>query len=79
MADEEMRRDQIDELRELLWAAALKNVCPKCGVDIDARCENLTERKHGRKKETRWPHPGRVPEPVRVEIYETLNLTAPDL
>jgi len=77
MADAEMRQEQIEQLRDMLWAEALKRVCPKCGVNINERCENLNERKHGRKKETRWPHEERVPAPVRIEIHETLGLDPP--
>lgn len=78
MADRQQRQEIFDKLIERLWEEALKQVCPKCGVDIGVRCANLTERKKDKYVATKWPHEGRVPGPIRVEIYTTLNLTPPE-
>jgi hypothetical protein len=77
MADEEMRREQVEQLRDMLWDAALKNECSKCSVAVGVRCENLSERARGRKVEVKWPHDERIPAPIRVEIYQTLDLAPP--
>lgn len=43
-----------------LKTAPLAYACPRCGADVGARCENLTERRKGRVELTIWPHPART-------------------
>lgn len=74
MADQEVQRAKFAELQDRLWEAALKYPCTRCGVEVGVRCLNLTERAKGNAVDTKWPHDGRVPEPVRIEIHETLDL-----
>lgn len=73
MADAQLRREQMEELLDRLWEAALKYPCEKCGAQINVRCRNLREQSKGNDVEVKWPHEGRVPEPIRIEIMETLS------
>lgn len=62
-----IRREVATSLAEQ-WALAEPRLCPRCGVEAGERCLNLSALKKGVRKETVWPHPERVPVPVRPDV-----------
>jgi hypothetical protein len=60
--ERERVKEEIEEYeqdRDAAWAEAIHRPCPKCEALAEDRCLNLLEKRRGRIKATRWPHPER--------------------
>lgn len=67
---QQQNRHDYERQRSLMQEASLGQECSACQAPVGQPCMNLTLRKKGEEKPTRWPHPARVPEPVRIRIME---------
>lgn len=59
-----------EDLRRLVARHALDRICPKCGVQVGAHCENLTQRRRGEHVPTKAPHQERTPLPESIAGQE---------